>query len=73
MEEFSEKIFEAGNNRVHILRRSDGAYTYRHQFREKGEWGALGPVAGFYDSLETAEAEIRARVWWMREPVQGRL
>lgn len=73
MDEVTEKLFEAGNNRVHILRRADGTFTYRHQFRDNGVWGELGPVGGFYDSVETAESEIRARVWWLRKPIEGLL
>ncbi len=65
MEEFSQKSFETEDRRAHIFLRADGVFTYRIQFKENGEWGGLGPICGFYDSLETAESELRARVPWM--------
>lgn len=66
MKDLTEKLIELGNNRIHIIRRVDGSYTYKHQVNSDGKWGELGPLCGIYDSAQTAEEEARARVWWMR-------
>lgn len=51
--------------RVLIVRRADGAYSYRLQWSAvtEGEavWGPPGPYCGIYDSVEAAELEARAR------------
>jgi hypothetical protein len=69
MDDLTEKLIERGNQRIHIIRRTDGSYTFKHQRKIHGEWGGLGPLCGFFDSAKTAEAEARARVWWLREPL----
>jgi len=56
---------EAGDERVLIVRRDNGVCTYRRQWKEGGGWGAPGPDAGLYDSVEAAENEARARVSWL--------
>ena len=55
---------ERGDERVVILERTDGSYTYRHQSFRDG-WGGLGPICGIYDSAEMAESEARARTHWL--------
>jgi hypothetical protein len=55
---------ETGDERVLIVRRADGVFTYRHQWNRDGGWsGALD--LGLYDSAGTAEAEARLRVGWL--------
>ncbi|GLK78856.1 hypothetical protein [Methylopila turkensis] len=61
------KTFEndAGDQRVVILERADGAYTFCRQWLENGVWGDLGPAVGIYDSVWTAECEARDRTPWL--------
>ena len=55
---------ETGDERVLVVRRADGAYTYRREWHGEGGWsGALD--LGLYDSAYTAEAEARTRVNWL--------
>ena len=56
-----------GVKRVIIVRREDGRFTYRWQERCGNEWGAASIDAGVYDSADTAEAEARQRVQWLRD------
>ena len=56
---------EQGTERVLILRRPDGSYTYRHQWADGRGWGTIGLACGIYDSAFTAENEARARVPWL--------
>ncbi len=52
--------------RILVVRRGDGLFTFRKQFRDSaGRWGAAGPDLGLYDSLDTALEEAKARVWWL--------
>ena len=51
--------------RALIVRRADGAYSYRRQWLHHNRWGAIGPYCGIYDSEETAEAEARGRIPWL--------
>ena len=53
--------------RVLLVRRADGLATYRRQSSDSasGVWRPPGPDAGLYDTVEMAEAEARARVWWL--------
>lgn len=62
MVEQTIKVLEQSNARVLIVKREDGAYTYRAQTRFSDGWHAPGPDLGVYDSPETAESEARARV-----------
>lgn len=55
-----------GQRRVMIVRRDDGRFTYRWQERQSGDWGGASIDAGVYDTLETAEAEARQRVSWLK-------
>jgi len=59
------KIIERRRSRVHIVRREDGACTYRQQWSDGDGWGPIGLDSGIYDSVETAESEARLRVWWL--------
>lgn len=59
------KVIEGPNARVQIVRRGDGAFTYRTSARLSDGWNAPGPDLGIYDSADTAEAEARCRVWWL--------
>lgn len=59
------KIFESPNAQVQIVRRVDGAFTFRMRSKSSHGWNRPGPDCGIYDSRETAEAEARARVWWL--------
>jgi hypothetical protein len=54
--------------RVIIIRRDDGAYTYIKQWWDEdgNSWGPPGPSCGIYDSVETAEAEARQKVDWLK-------
>ena len=55
---------EAGDERVVIVRRADGVFTYRRQWHGEGGWsGSL--ALGLYDSADAAEAEARSRVGWL--------
>ncbi len=69
------KILERpdGSERVVIVRRADGNFTYQKQWREitDGEvtWDA-GLDLGIYDSPETAEQEARLRTQWLRAGFQ---
>lgn len=56
-----------GKERVIITRRDDGLITYQRQWQEAGRWGEPGPDCGIYETQETAEAEAKARIWWIRE------
>jgi len=69
MEEQIIKIIQRGKNRVHILLRSDGAFTYHTQNQSQGDWGPMGLDCGIYDSPETAEEEANSRIWWLRKPL----
>jgi hypothetical protein len=52
--------------RVLIIQRADGLATYRLQSSNpESGWGPQGPDAGLYDTVQMAEAEARARVWWL--------
>lgn len=56
--------------RIVIVRREDGLYTYRHQWAAPdsvSSWGAMGPDCGVYDSSDTAEAEAMQRTDWLKE------
>ena len=55
---------EAGDERVLVVRRTDGVYVFRRGWHQKGGWSD-GPDLGLYDSAETAETEARARVSWL--------
>ena len=61
------KIITSPNaqERVLIVCRADGAYTYRRQRVSSAEWIAVGPDCDIYDSPETAEAEAHCRVSWL--------
>lgn len=53
--------------RVLVIRRSDGLFTYRTQGTDRqGQWGSPGLPCGLYDSPETAADEARSRIWWLR-------
>jgi len=56
-----------GLERALIVIRADGLATYRRQTMDSasGRWKASGPDCGLYDSVESAEAEARARIWWL--------
>jgi hypothetical protein len=56
-----------GTERVLIMQRPDGAFTYRRQWRfEEGRWSSPGPDCGIYDSIDTAEREARQRIPWLK-------
>lgn len=55
---------EAGDERVVIVRRADGLWTWRTQRAGEDGWDA-GLDLGLYDSAEMAENEARARVPWL--------
>ena len=55
---------DAGDERVLVVRRSDGSHAYRRGWHGEGGWSD-GPDLGLYDSAETAETEARARVSWL--------
>ena len=73
-----------GRERVLIVQRSDGAFSYRRQwFSAKDndhpdgpippvyaeeEWGPPGPCCGIFDSADTAEREAASRVPWLLMP-----
>jgi hypothetical protein len=71
------RILESPDNqeRVVIVRRLDGTFTYRRQWRSEfsddadGGWGPLGPDCGIYDSEETAEIEAQQRIEWLRDRI----
>jgi hypothetical protein len=54
--------------RVLLARREDGRFTYREQewLAAEYEWEPPTVDAGVYDSIDTAEAEARQRVGWLR-------
>ncbi|WP_143105845.1 hypothetical protein [Brevundimonas viscosa] len=53
--------------RIIVVEREDGLYTYKKQPADRdGAWGNPGPSCGVYDSPETAIAEARQRVWWLK-------
>ena len=55
---------QTGDERVRIVRRADGAFTYRREWHGEGGWS--GPLdLGLYDSADTAEAEARRRDGWL--------
>ena len=64
-----------GTERVLILQRPDGAFTYRRQWRsdtpqptsdDDERWSPPGPDCGIYDSRDTAETEARQRIPWLK-------
>jgi hypothetical protein len=65
MEEEVVRILEAKNDRLLIVKRSDGIFSYRTQRRDRAGWGRPSLIAGLYDSRETAESEARSRIWWL--------
>lgn len=56
---------DAGDERVLIVQRSDGLWTWRKQALHVDGWGSEGPDCGVYDSAESAENEARARTHWL--------
>jgi len=52
------------DERVVIVRRADGTYTYRREWHGEGGWNR-GLDLGLYDSANSAEAEARMRVGWL--------
>ncbi len=56
----------AGSARVLIIKRVDGRFTYRWQKRLGSDWGPSSIDAGVYDSPDTAEAEARQRLPWLK-------
>lgn len=62
-----EFVGPAGQERVVIIRREDGRFTYRQQDRDGLGWGPQTIDAGIYDSPDTAETEARQRVAWLRK------
>ena len=55
-----------GLERVLVVTRADGLATYRRQWAEaSGQWVSTGPDCGLYDTVETAEAEARTKIWWL--------
>lgn len=69
MDETVVKTFERHSNRVHIVQRQDGTFTYRKQWLGKDGWGETGPDCGIFGSAEIAEDEARAQVWRLRESI----
>ena len=58
--------------RVLVMQRADGLFTYKRQWSDQqGKWGALGVPCGLYESPETAAAEARDRIWWLRALSDG--
>ncbi|MDI1282726.1 hypothetical protein [Brevundimonas sp.] len=52
--------------RIVIVRRDDGLFSYQKQVAERdGAWGSPGPACGLYDSPETTISEAKQRVWWL--------
>lgn len=49
------------DERVVIVQRRDGAFTYRVVFLLADGKISVGPDCGIYDSAETAESEARSR------------
>ncbi|MBW8302626.1 MAG: hypothetical protein K0M78_01495 [Brevundimonas sp.] len=62
---FKILISDVGDERVLIVRRGDGAYTYRREWHGDGGWADNAIDLGIYDSADTAEAEARVRVSWL--------
>jgi hypothetical protein len=61
-----EFISADGLQRVWIVKREDGSFSYRRVWDDNFEIADRpGPYCGIYDSAETAEAEARARVPWL--------
>jgi hypothetical protein len=58
-------VNDAGDERVLVVHRADGAYTFQRQRKHTDGWSGLGPALGLYDSAETAENEARSRVPWL--------
>jgi hypothetical protein len=58
--------FKRGKERIVVLKRNDGNYSYRLDIYHDKMW-RLGPYVGIYDSEEKAESEARARVWWISQ------
>ncbi len=55
---------ETGDERVLIVRRADGFFTYRREWHGEGGWSDALDL-GLYDSADTAAAEARSRVGWL--------
>lgn len=63
-----EFVNKDATERVIIVRREDGVYSYRKIFDAgPSVAGQPGPHCGLYDSAETAVDEAHARVPWMVE------
>ena len=56
---------DVGTERVQIVRRDDGRYSYRRVWRYEGEWGKPRPDAGIYDDAVIAETEAMVRIEWL--------
>jgi len=66
-----EKILERpnGSERVVIVRRADGNFTYRKQWMKVSDGEMIwspGLDVGIYDSPDTAEQEARLQTEWLR-------
>ena len=62
----AEFLHPEGTDKVLIVRRRDGRFTFRTQRRDGLDWGPQTIDAGVYDSPLTAETEARQRVDWMK-------
>ncbi len=66
-----EFVSADGLQRVWIVERADGTFSYRRIWDHSESAGRPGPYCGIYDSAETAEAEARSRVPWIAEILNG--
>ncbi|WP_447757904.1 hypothetical protein [Sphingopyxis fribergensis] len=62
---YKQFVNSAGSERIVILQRDDGNFTYCLQLWEVDDWGQMGPDCGIYDSALTAETEAMIRVSWL--------
>lgn len=58
-------INSAGSERIVVLQRDDGNFTYCLQSWNVDDWGMVGPDCGIYDSALTAETEAMLQVSWL--------
>ena len=62
-----ELVSPSVSEKILIVQRNDGFFTYCKRLRCDGEWGQTGPDCGIFDSALTAETEAMQKVGWLAD------
>lgn len=75
MNETVEEIYSGDRaRRIVLFRRPSGSFGHREEYFYRNDyfpddvvegWASLGECASYYDSLETAKADVMANVHWL--------